>query len=1159
MQKNCITPLLWAEKSAHATFKKTPIIMKSLFFACLIGSAGLVQATNTYAQTTTVSLHVENQTVGDVLQQIENKTEFSFFYNNRHVDLNRRVSVSMNETNIFKILDAVFDGTDIVYQVVDNRIVLSKRNETLPLVQQSGKKITGTVLDATGMPVIGANVMVKGTTNGTITDMDGKFTLEVDNNATLVVSYIGFANQEIKVGNQTNLSIAMKEDAEALDELVVVGYGTMKKKDMTGAVASVKLDDSPVTTVTSVGQVLAGKAAGLQVNTVSAQPGGKTNFRIRGAASSDIAGNDPLIIIDGFPVNNPGDVGGGYYSSGSQDNILASINPNDIESIEVLKDASSTAIYGSRAGNGVIIITTKRGKTGAPTVRYSGTASIQTMARSYEMLDATSFMNLTNAYTRENWMYENKIGIYGGLNENEAASPYIPKYSDEMIANPSCNTDWLGAVLRTGLQTSHNVSINGGTENTQYMISGNFLMQDGVVKNNGMDRYTLRANLDQRLSKYVKVGLNLTATRSQYDNVPLGDGQNEYASLLVSAAQFNPLMPIYDENGNYTMNSEATFLPNPVSLLDITDKTLKDRMLGTFYIDIEPIKDLHLKGNFGLDRNYQKRSTYLPTTTLYGQKQNGAATIAQQDNNDYLMELTATYTKTFGDHNINALLGHSYQRFDKEGLNAGNNDFLMDAFLYNNLGAGNADKPTVGSNASSSKMSSFFGRINYTYKDKYLLTASLRADGSSNFAQGERWGYFPSVALGWRFSEENFMEEIKDVVSNGKLRLSYGETGNSNVGNRAMSFYGVGNNNIFGSSSVIGVYLTQLGNPVLTWETSKEWNVGLDFGFLNNRFNMTAEYFHRTVSGLLAERPLLSYNEVSKIVANSGETVSQGVELTINTNNIRTKEFEWTTDFTFSLYRDNWKERVDSWVPSAWESYDGPMRYLSGYVSDGLVQPGEDVPWMTNALPGQVKIKDINGFVYNEDGSYKVDEHGIPLKTGKPDGKLDDADKVIYGRQDPGFMLGLNNTLRWKNFDFNIYFYGEFNKLLDTNYKNAWVSNNIGDLRRGYNLPTSAMDVWSSQNPNGTMPGFLQGYSIYGTGDYYLEKIWFIRCRNITLGYNIPFKTDTHILSNLRIYADVNNPFMFTNYGGLDPETDSSAKWSYPNVRSFSLGVDITF
>ncbi len=337
MQKNCITPLLWTEKSPHATFKKTPIIMKSLFFACLIGSAGLVQATNTYAQTTTVSLHVENQTVGDVLQQIESKTEFSFFYNNRHVDLNRRVSVSMNETNIFKILDAVFDGTDVVYQVVDNRIVLSKKNETLPLVQQSGKKITGTVLDATGMPVIGANVMVKGTTNGTITDMDGKFTLEVDNNATLVVSYIGFANQEIKVGNQTNLSIAMKEDSQALDELVVTALGIKREEKALGySVQKVSGEDLSVVKGVNVASSLTGKISGLQINNSS---------EISESPELKLRGESPLIVIDGVAYGNMS---------------MSDISAEDIESIDVLKGATASALYGVRGRAGAIMITTKK-------------------------------------------------------------------------------------------------------------------------------------------------------------------------------------------------------------------------------------------------------------------------------------------------------------------------------------------------------------------------------------------------------------------------------------------------------------------------------------------------------------------------------------------------------------------------------------------------------------------------------------------------------------------------------------------------------------------------------------------------------------------------------------------------------------------------------
>lgn len=1057
----------------------------------------------------------------------------------------------------------------LLWPAVLQPLLAEKLETSSPMVigleEQQLKKVTGTVFDPSGMPVIGANVMVKGTTNGTITDMDGKFSLEIDKDAILVVSYIGFANQEIRVGNQTSLSITMKEDAEALDELVVVGYGTMKKKDLTGAVASVKMEDSPVSTVSTISHALAGKAAGLQVNTVSAQPGGQSTFRIRGAASSDKAGNDPLIIIDGFPVSDPGMLGGGIDSGSgnNKDNILGSINPNDIESIEVLKDASSTAIYGARAGNGVIMITTKRGKSGAAKVQYSGSASVQNISRNYEMLDASGFMQAANAYAKEQWLRTNNIGIYGGRSEADASTPYKPFYTDEEIRNPKNNTNWFDEVSRLGFQTTHNLSVHGGNENTKYLVSGNYFKQDGVIKENGMERYSARINLDQKLSNYVKMGVNLNVSRNKYDNIPLSGGDGSSAGILVSAAQFTPSLPIKEKNGDFSMNQDAFFMPNPVSLLDITDKTTKERLLGNVFFEVRPIQDLLLKANFGIDRNYEKRRQYMPTTTLYGMKENGSAYIGQSDRSDYLMELTANYTKQLGDHNLNILAGHSYQLFDYEFLSGRNNDFLTDGFLYNNLGAGNAKRPSVGSSATKSRMASFFGRVNYSFKDRYLLTATLRADGSSNFADGNRWGYFPSVAAGWRFLEEDFMQPLTDVLSNGKLRLSYGETGNANVGDKAYSYYQVGYNNIFGGNTVNGVYLSQLGNTILTWETSREWNVGLDLGFLNNRINITAEYYYKTVSDLLNTQTLLSYNEVNTIIANVGKTKSQGFELTINTTNISSKDFEWRSDLTFSLYRDKWKERDPKWKPNAYDEYNGYMRYYAGYLSDGLVQPGEEITHMPGALPGQVKIKDIDGYAYEADGSIKVDSHGIPIKTGKPDGKLDDADKVIYGSSDPGYLFGFNNTLRYKNFDLNVYFYGQFDKLSPGSYKSTWISGTSGgitvtDLRRGYNMPTSVNDVWSSSNFNGTLPGYFQSESPYGTGDFYYEDIWFIRCRNITLGYNIPMKTSKHILSNIRVYIDVNNPFVITPYKGLDPETDSD-KYAYPNVRTYSLGLDITF
>ena len=1147
--------------------KRTIKIMKLTVLMLAVCLSSVV--TSTYAQTTTLNVSAKNEALEKVLEQIEKQSEFLFFYNLEEINKNEKISINEKNANIQTVLNAIAAKTGLKYTIKDRHIVLtSEVVPASPAVVQQERKVTGTVNDAFG-PVAGANVIQKGTTNGTTTDMDGNFSIEVPANATLQISFIGYIPQDIAVKNQSVINVLLKEDTQALEEVVVVGYGTMKKKDLTGAVASVKMDDTPVGTVSSISHALAGKAAGLQVSTISAQPGGQSTFRVRGAASSDKAGNDPLIIIDGFPVSTPGSLdSGNQYKDGNTDNILGSINPNDIESIEVLKDASSTAIYGARAGNGVIIVTTKRGKSGAAKVQYSGSASVQQIAKSYEMLDASGFMQATNNYNRELWLHTNKVGIYGGLSESEISTPFVPTYTDAQIANPTNNTNWFDEISRLGFQTSHNLSVTGGNDNTKYLVSGNYFKQDGVIKSNAMERYSVRVNLDQKLSKYVKMGINLNVSRNEYDNIPLGNGENENAGILVSAAQFNPTLPVRDENGDYSMNSDASFLPNPVSLLDITDKTTKERLLGSIFFEVRPIQDLLLKANFGIDRNYQKRKQYMPTTTLYGARENGSAYVAQGDNSDYLMELTASYTKQIGEHNFGVLAGHSYQLFTYEMLSGKSNDFITDGFLFNNLGAGNAKRPTVGSSATKSRMASFFGRVNYSFKDRYLLTATIRTDGSSNFAEGNRWGVFPSVAAGWRFTEEEFLSPLRDVLSNGKLRLSYGETGNSNVGDVAYSYYKVGDrNNIFGGSMINGVYLDQLGNGNVTWETTREWNVGLDLGFLNGRINVTAEYYHKIISDLLNERTLLSYNEVNKLIANVGKTQSQGFELTINTTNIRNRNFEWTSDLTFSLYRDKWKERDPNWKPNAYSEYNGYIRTFAGYLSDGLVQPGETIDHMPGALPGQVKIKDIDGYVYEADGSIKVDKHGIPMKTGQPDGKLDDADKVIYGSKDPGYLLGFNNTLRYKNFDFNIYFYGQFNKLSAGSYKKQWLSNNVNDLRRGYNQPTSISDLWSSANPNGTLPGYFQTESAYGTGDYYYEKTWFIRCRNITLGYNIPIKTSKHILSNVRVYFDVNNPFTITPYTGLDPETDVSSdktdasqlQWAYPNVRTYSFGLDITF
>ena len=1116
-----------------------------------------------------VTLSVKNQPLQTVITELNRQTGYEFVINDNDVNLGKRVSLSVKNAALGDVLSRLFASEGLSYSIIDNKVVLARKAESDAgdASRQRAKKdenlISGRVVDSAGEPIIAAGVIEKGTGNGVITDLDGKFQIKISGSeAVLEIQSLGYETRNVTVKPGRSLVVTLQEERNDLEEAVVVGYGTIRKRDLTGSVSQVKVEDATAGTVSSISHALAGKAAGLQVTQSTAIPGAAVQFRIRGAASP--TSNDPLVIIDGFPIDPHEDSSYeiGYYASGSTDNILGSINPNDIASIEVLKDASATAIYGSRAGHGVIIVTTKKGSAGRAKVSYSGTGSAQVMAGKYEMLGATAIMQEANKYAKEVWMQENGVGIYGGKTEEEISRPFTPYYSKSQIANPPCDTDWFGELTRVGFQTQHNVSVTGGNEKTKYLISGNVFYQNGIIKKNDLGRYTGRINLDQKLGSYVTIGVNASFSRTQTDNVPLGDGQNEYASLLVAATKFSPLLPVRDQNGGYTLNPYLTYIPNPASLLEITNKTAKNRLLATAWIEVKPLPELSLKANAGVDYNNAKHEVYLPTTTLYGKKKNGQADMSQMEKNDYLFEFTANYTRKFGEnHNFTALAGWSFQQFNRESLWLGNSNYLTDSFLYNNIGIGQYVKPTVGSSATKKEMASAFARINYSWKDRYLLTATIRADGTSDFDPAHRWGFFPSVSAGWVFSDEPFFAPLREVWSMGKIRMSYGQTGNSNIGYQVDSYFkradswGNDYHKSIGGTEHIGLALSQLGNPLLTWETTTEWNVGLDLGFFGNRLNITAEYFNRVISDLLSFRSLSKLQEVDSIADNIGKTQSQGVELTVNSINVKSGDFEWSTDFTFSFYRDHWLERADSWVPKSYSIYDGPLRISAGYLSDGLVQPGESIPYMLGAIPGQVKIKDIDGFLYDADGNYVVDEHGIFQKTGVPDGRINEADMVVYGSRDPDYLIGFNNTFNWNHFDLNVYFYGQFGLLNSGSYKEIWIAN-LSNLQYGLNYPVTASDVWRHDNQESTLPGYFANKSTYGTADYYLKRLWFVRCRNITLGYTIFPKK---VLSKVRAYIDVNNPFIIQpGYNGFDLETDDSS-YAYPNVRSFSLGVDITF
>lgn len=1093
-----------------------------------------------------VSLNLGNVSVKEAMNQVKDTSGYSFVYSKGDIDTGKKVSVKAQQLD--EAIRQILDGQNVTYEIKGKNIIIKRI--TAGRQKGNSRKVSGVVKDSQGAPIIGANVSVKGTSMGTITDINGNYELDIPNGSTISISYIGFLTQEIASHDKSVLDIVLKEDAKSLDEVVVVGYGTMKKSDLTGAITQVKAKDLPQTGNMSLGQMLTGKAAGMQVSLQSAQPGGGVWMQIRGNASGGAGNSGPLYVIDGFPITSdnvePGS--GNQYSSGNK-SALNNLNLADIESIEILKDASATSIYGARAANGVVLITTKRGKEGEkPQIQYSGSVSFQKRVKQIDMLDAQGFMTETNRVLYEDWLSDNRIAPYGTTDPSTVA-PYSPKYTDEQIANAQ-TTDWLGAVERTGIITQHNLSLTGGTDKSSYYISGNYYNHQGVIKNNGIERYSGRVNFDQKLGNYFKAGINLNLSEVKSDNVALGTGGNENAGVIRAAMNANPSLPIYDEEGNYTLDPDQPYLANAVSLLEMKDQSTIDQVLGNFYLSVNPLKGLEVKMNAGFQQNKGTRNTYIPKTTLYGQKAGGSASRAYSNQSSKLFDVTASYNTIFNEkHHLSAMAGYSYQHFKSDGFNAGNSRFISDAFTWNNLAAGENSKPSVGSYGSEEVLGSVFARLNYNYDSRYLISATIRGDASSKFAENHQWGYFPSVAVAWRVINEKFMQK-QEVISDLKLRVSLGQTGNSNIGNNALALYSTGYNFNFGDSESIGVAQSQLANPNLKWETTTELNVGLDFGFFQNRITGSMEYFTRRVSNLLDSKTLMQYNPISSVVANIGVKGSKGFELGINTRNL-IGAFTWSSDFVFSFYRDRWIERNPQWKKAIYENEKDMLNPYYLYLSDGLVQPEDmnpdgtcKIPHMPNAKPGMIKYKDVNG----------RDENGNLLPG--PDGKLDDADIVYLGTRTSKFYLGFGNTFTYKGFDLNIFFYGYFGRKLE-NPAYDWYLKRSWFLKNGVNMAQAVTDRWSHDNPTGKYPNSIMN-PYERSSDFWLENANFLRCKNITLGYTVPnIKKLDKFIQSLRIYGDVQNPFVITKYSGVDPEMDSMA--AYPTQLTVSFGVDITF
>lgn len=986
-------------------------------------------------------------------------------------------------------------------------------------ILQNERVITGSVSDEKGEPVIGATVQIKGTKVATLTDLNGKFSIKANDKSVISFSYIGLIAQDVTVGSQRNLSVVLKENREQLDEVVVVGYGSMKKSDLTGAIASISNETLLAGGKASAAASMQGAVPGVSIVRTRNKPGSSYDINIRGLAS--ISGSTaPLIVVDGMPGAD-----------------LESINPEDIEKIDILKDASSTAIYGSRATNGVVIVTTKKGVEGKPQISYNGYVGVKTYTNLPDLMNGDEFVQ----YMRE--FYRSSKGN----------GEYVP--DEEIFTDPSelkavkdhNYYDWFDAMTSPALITNHSLSATGGTAMARYSFSGGYYYEDGMFDKQDYTRYNLKSTLDIAPNDYVKFGGSLYLTHSIQNR---GNG-----NALMQMARMRPTQHPTDlVTGETVYRFPGNNMMNPLTTLDneyYRTKTLN--ILANLYVSVTPIKGLELKSSFSPNFLVNQIGTFYDVWSMEmgGGAKGGKSTYDKNDYTNWVWDNTITYQWKKNVHSLNVLAGFSLQQNQTETLGAAVKD-LQYASLWYNLGGG--AMTSLGSNYIQSNLMSYLGRINYTLMDRYLFTASLRYDGSSRLAKGNKWSLFPSVAVGWRLSEEKFLKSVS-WISNLKLRLSYGQTGNDNVAPyQTEGVLSGAKYASFGGSDVVGYVPGNLRNAELGWERTNEYNIGLDFGFFNNRINGSIEYYNRLTKDLIMSRALPIHLGYSSVNDNVGSVRNQGVEFVINTENIRSRKFSWRTMFSISYNKNEivdlaYKEDLGVYASQlAGKQGDFKNRWIIGQPITANIVLQSDGVWQTNEAaeaakygqkPGQYRIKDFNG-----------------------DYAINDKDLVIYGSYTPDITGGFTNTFTYSNWDLAIHAYYS----LGAKAAGYFVSNfQPGkETFRMLNLP-----YWTPEHPSNeyAQPGNVGPYSggvgvVSKKGSYTNQCLNtnFVKVAYITLGYTFSKKTIGNFLSHLRVYATVQNPFTFTSYKGIDPEYPSG--WGGNSdfmTTSWTLGVNVSF
>lgn len=1043
--------------------------------------------------------------------------------------------------------------------------------------------VSGTVSDQTG-PVIGASVIEKGTTNGTMTDNDGHFTLTVSKGAVIEISSIGYKTQEITVGAQTNFTVTLSEDNEFLDEVVVVGYGSMKKSDLAGASVSMKESDLKGSIISSLDQSLQGRAAGVTAVTTSGAPGSSSSIRVRGQATIN-ANAEPLYVIDGVIVQGGGNTGadfglGDALGNGKVSTIspLSTINPADIVSMEILKDASATAIYGAQGANGVVLITTKHGKSGEAKFSYDGMVAMSRQAVRLNM------MNL-----REYAQYYNEMIEEGDINET---NPYY--------ATPSLlgkGTNWQDEIFRTAWQHQHQLSAQGGSDKVQYYVSGSYMDQQGTIIGSNFNRFSVRTNLDAQLKKWLKLGVNATYAITN-DNLKLADSSE---GLIYYSLTTIPDIPVYDVNGNYSSTiREGYTSPNPVALAMMDEILLKRKKLsGNIYAELTPIKHITWRTELGFDMGESDANRYKPMVDLGGwvRSQNS---ISYQKNSNYFWQLKnyLTYANQWGKHSVTAMVGQECWESRWNYLSGSNTDLPSDEVHNVALATGT---PSISSGFGSSSMASFFTRETYNYGDRYLGTYTYRYDGSSNFGPKNRWAGFHSVALAWRFSNEKFFEPVKKVIDNGKLRLGWGQTGNSSIGSYAWGAL------ITRMPSALGMGFrpSNIPNTSIRWESQEQYNVGLDLGFFNGRLNLTVDAYYKRSDDMLMSMQLPSYmgtqgNVSSKLQApkgNYGSIENKGLEITLDAHPVQLKNFSWDSNFQISFNKNKLLSLSDTenatlvgygqWGDVVCVSEIGkPLYNFYGYKVEGVYKDLDDI--QNSAKPAKYPSDGVfsrGNTVWVGDIKYKdVDENGI----------IDERDRTDIGSPLPKFTFGWTNTFRYKNLDLSIFLNGSYgNKVMNYNsltltHMNSTWTNQLQSVvsKRARLEPIDPTIVYADgskwfdhidnvrvKNPGTKIPhtSINDPNDNDRISDRYVEDGSFLRIKNITLGYTFPKALlNKAKIENLRVYVNIQNLYTFTKYTGYDPEVGASTQDSsgltygldngrYPSPAMYSFGLNITF